>query len=115
QNGSHYYTLVYTPPSRKMDGKFHRIEVRLTQGKARLSYRRGYYADDARQQEAGSAAGSKADPLAPLLAPGLPASTQILYEARVLPASPQPAADAPRAGGNAKLAGPLIRVKVDFA
>jgi len=45
QNGTHYYTLVYTPPNSKMDGKFHRIEIKLIEGKARLSYRRGYYAD----------------------------------------------------------------------
>ena len=107
QDGSHYYTLVYTPPSAKLDGRFHHIEVKLTAGKARLAYRRGYYADSPDTKPAG-------DPLPPLLANGLPAATQILYQARVLPASPQPAADAPRAGGNAKLAGQCTRYKVDL-
>jgi VWFA-related protein len=108
QDGSHYYTLVYTPPSTKLDGRFHHIEVKLTAGKMKLSYRRGYYAD--------SPTGTKpaADPLPPLLANGLPASTQILYQARVVSASPQPAADSPRAGGNAKLSGVFARYKVDL-
>jgi VWFA-related protein len=113
QDGSHYYTLVYTPPSTKMDGKFHRIEVRLTEGKARLAYRRGYYADDAREEKPGDKAAT--DPLPPLMAHGLPDSTQILFEERVVPLLPQPGADAARAGGNAKLAGPLTRYKIDFA
>jgi hypothetical protein len=108
QDGSHYYTLVYTPPGTKLDGRFHHIEIKLNAGRARLSYRRGYYAD--------SPADTKptGDPLPPLLANGLPASTQILFQARVLPASPQPAPDAPRAGGNAKLTGQWTRYKVDL-
>ena len=108
QNGSHYYALVYTPPSTQMDGKFHRIEVKLTQGKAKLSYRRGYYADKP------SGAWPASDPLLPLLARGMPSSTQMIYQARVLPASPQPAPDAPRTVGNTKLAGAFTRYKVDF-
>jgi VWFA-related protein len=108
ENGSHYYTLVYTPPGTQMDGKFHRIEVKLTQGRAKLSYRRGYYADKT------SGAKPASDPLPPLLARGMPNSTQILYQVRVRPASPQPAPEAPRAGGNTRLAGTLTRYKVDF-
>jgi VWFA-related protein len=108
QNSSHYYTLVYTPPSTQMDGKFHRIQVKLTEGKAKLSYRRGYYADLA------SAVPLPSDPLAPLLAHGMPASTQILYKTRILPLSPQPAPGAVPAGGNAKLPPPVTRVKVDY-
>jgi VWFA-related protein len=114
QDGSHYYTLNYTPPSTRMDGKFHRIEVRLTEGKAKLAYRRGYYADDARDDKARSGGKAAADPLPSLLAPGLPASTQIVYQTRALPLTPQPAAGDPRAGGNAKLNGALTRYKVDL-
>jgi len=114
QNGSHYYTLTYTPPSARMDGKFHRIEVRLTEGKAKLAYRRGYYADDARDEKAGSGGKPAADPLPPLMAPGLPDSTQIVYQTRAMPLTPQPAAGDPRAGGNAKLSGALTRYKVDL-
>lgn len=113
QNGSHYYTLVYTPPSVQMDGKFHRIEIKLTEGKANLSYRRGYYADTTAANTDAKVAAAP-DPLPPLLAHGLPASTQILYQARVQPLTPQPASDAPHAGGNIKLSGTLIRYKVDL-
>jgi VWFA-related protein len=114
QNGSHYYTLVYTPPSAQMDGKFHRIEIKLAEGKAKLSYRRGYYADAAPPAGAEAKPAPAADPLPALLAHGLPASTQVLYRARIQPASPQPAANAPRAGGNSKLTGSLTRYKVDL-
>ena len=114
QNGSHYYTLVYTPPDAQMDGKFHRLEIKLTESKANLSYRRGYYADQANAATAQAKAIPASDPLPPLLAHGLPASTQILYQARVAPLTPQPAADAAHIGGNTNLAGTLIRYKVDL-
>jgi VWFA-related protein len=113
-NGSHYYTLFFTPAETQMDGKFHRIEIKLTQEKANLSYRRGYYADSPSDSKPAS------DPLAPLLVHGLPASTQIVFQQRVLAAQPQPAPNAPRAGGNthlpgALMSGPLTRYKVDLA
>jgi hypothetical protein len=114
RNGSHYYTLVYTPPSALSDGKFHRIEVKLTEGQAKLSYRRGYYADMAPNTAPDLKPAPASDPLPPLLAHGLPASTQILYQARVIPASPQPDSGAPHAGGNTKLTGSLTRYKVDL-
>jgi VWFA-related protein len=115
QNGSHFYTLVYTPPSTQMDGKFHRIEIRLIDSRAKLSYRRGYYADLANGSNADAKTAPAADPLPQLLARGLPSSTQVLFQARVVPLVPQPAADSPRLGGNAKLTGPLVRFKVDLA
>jgi len=108
QSGSHYYTVVYTPPGSQMDGKFHRIEVKLVQAKGKLAYRRGYYAD------ATGATPLPADPLAPLLALGMPAATQVVYQVRVLPASPQPAAGTAVVGGNAKLPQPDTRIKADF-
>jgi hypothetical protein len=114
QNGSHYYTLVYTPPNTQMDGKYHRIEVKLVEGKANLAYRRGYYADSAATESKTAKTPPQADPLPALLVNGLPASTQILYQARIVPLVPQPASDAARAGGNGKLAGPLTRYKVDL-
>jgi VWFA-related protein len=108
--GAHYYTLIYTPPSTPVDGKFHRIEVKLAQGKYKLAYRRGYYADSAMAP----AAAQSADPLVPVMAHGAPSATQVLYRVRVQPAAVQPAPDARRAGGNAKLRGPLMRYSVDF-
>ncbi len=44
----------------------------------------------------------------------MPSATQLLYGVRVVPVDPQPAANAPRAGKNAKLTGPTKRYSVDF-
>lgn len=109
QNGSHYYTMVYSPPNTPLDGRFHNIAVKLTAAKATLSYRRGFYADTALDAKPAS------DPLPPLLARGLPASTQILFQLRAMPLVPQPPPDAAKAGGNTKLAQPLTRYKVDLS
>jgi len=109
-DGSHYYTLVYSPTNKKMDGSYRRIEVKVTENKYKLAYRRGYNADDS------IAVDTKpdTDPLHPLLLRGMPSATQLLYGLRVIPVDPQPAANAPRAGKNAKLTGPTKRYSVDF-
>jgi hypothetical protein len=90
---------------------FRRIDVKLNQGKFKLAYRRGYYADDATML---SQAKPATDPLVPLMAYGMTNSTQIVYVVHVDPVSPQPAPTAPRAGGNTKLKGHLTRYKLDF-
>jgi VWFA-related protein len=111
QNGAHYYTLVYTPTNTKMDGEFRRINVKPIQGKYKLAFRHGDYADFGAAPQSSQAT----DPLARLLVPGLPSSTQIVYQVRVVPSAPQPAANGARAGGNAKLIGPIVRYRIDFA
>ncbi len=111
-DGAHYYTLVYTPANKKMDGKFRRIEVKLAGGgKYRLAYRHGYNADDPAQPALTSA---QANPLRALMLRGMPNATQVLYAARVLPSNPQPPAGSPRAGKNAKMSGPTTRYSIDF-
>jgi VWFA-related protein len=110
QNGSHYYTLSYTPTNKDFDGKFRRIEVKLMGKQYGLAYRRGYYAFDSMVTKAPR----EADPLRPLLQRGLPSATQVVYDVRVLPLNPQPAENAARAGANAKLSGPVTRYSVDF-
>jgi VWFA-related protein len=40
-----YYLLYYTPKDYVADGRFHRLEVRLKSGSARISHRLGYIAD----------------------------------------------------------------------
>ena len=109
-DGSHYYTLGYSPTNKKMDGKYRRIEVKLNEGRYKLAYRRGYNADDT----TAATAETEADPLRPLLKFGLPSATQLLYGVRVVPASPQPAPNATRAGKNPKPIGPVTRYSVDF-
>jgi VWFA-related protein len=111
QNGSHYYTLVYTPTNKSADGKYRRIEVAVNGSNYKLAYRRGYYADQGAQPED---AAPTANPLRPLLVHGLPGASQLLYGVRILPVTQQPAPDARRAGGNDKLTGPLTRYNVDF-
>ena len=110
QNGSHYYTLSYTPTNKNFDGKFRRIEVKLAEGGYTLAYRRGYYAFDSVVAKAPR----EADPLRPLLQRGLPSSAQIAYDVRIQPVNPQPLENAVRAGANAKLSGPVTRYGVDF-
>jgi VWFA-related protein len=109
-DGSHYYTLIYSPTNKKMDGSYRSIQVKLTQGKYKLAYRRGYNADDTLAAEAKP----EADPLRPLLIRGLPSTTEVLFGARVAPASPQPAPNATRAGKNPKLTGPVTRYSIDL-
>ncbi len=109
-DGSHYYTIVYSPTNKKMDGSFRRIEIKIPESKVKLAYRRGYNADDSLALDTKT----ETDPLHPLMQRGMPSSTQLLYGVRVVPVDPQPAATAPRAGKNAKLTGPTKRYSVDF-
>lgn len=113
-NGSRFYTLAYVPTNAALDGKYRRIQVKLTTGKDALAYRRGYYADDL---PAALAAGQKSDvdPLVPLVGRNLPDYTQILYKVLVQPTNPQPAADAPHEGSNFDMKGPFTRYGVEFA
>lgn len=130
-NGSQYYTLSYAPANTKADGSFRRIEVKLRSGKYQLAYRRGYYATDTVLGPTASPATNTVtntgtstvtspakavtgDPLSPLMRSGMAATTQVQYEVRVQPVTPQPAADAARVGGNAKVAGPVTRYRADF-
>ena len=118
ENGTHYYTLTYSPTNRKMDGQYRRIEVKLTAGKYRLAYRRGYYATDIQTKPA-TPAQPKGDPLRPLMDHGTPDSTEIFYTMRVVPASVQPANLQPgkssgRAGDNENLKGAITRYTVTF-
>jgi VWFA-related protein len=111
EDGTHYYTISYTPTNNKMDGNYRKVEVKLTTGKYKLAYRRGYNAADA----PATAPKPEGDPLRPLLAYGRANSTEVLYQVRVAPVSPQPAATAARAGLNPKLAGSVTRYSVNFA
>jgi hypothetical protein len=113
-DGSHFYTLAYTPTDMKADGKYRRIQVKVAGGSYRLDYRRGYYAADEGMERAPEQT-PEGDALLPLLGFGMPDFAQILFKARVLPSDPQPEAGAARAGSKADLKGPLTRYRVDFA
>ena len=111
-DGNQYYTLVYSPANKKMDGHYRKIEVKVVDPKVKLSYRHGYNAS-----EDGVLAPDlkkDADPLRMELVRGLPSSTQILFAARVVPATPQPAPGGKIAGRNASLSGPTTRYAIDM-
>lgn len=112
--GTHYYTLTYTPTNAKMDGKFRKIHVQMTHENYKLAYRRGYYGENAKKEQA-EARLAPSDPLLPLVGFGMPNLSQILYKVRVSPSSLQPAPNAPLAGGNRALKGPRKRYVVEFA
>jgi VWFA-related protein len=109
--GSHYYSLAYAPTNNKTDGKYRRIEVKLSNRDYKLSYRRGYYADKPESPAAGEQ--SAEDPLIPLVGFGMPNFDQITYEIQANRLHPQPAPDARRAGLNTEMKGPFTRYGVD--
>jgi len=109
-DGAHYYTIGYSPADRKMDGRYRRLDVKLTHGKGKLAYRHGYIAGDV----PAAAAQSGIDPLPPLLRLGLPAATGVLYGVSAEPSAVQPSSGETRAGQNSNLKGPVIRYTVNF-
>jgi len=124
-SGSEYYALSYTPSNSAEDGRYRKIEVKLTEGKVKLAYRRGYYAADARLEKA-EAAHPNVDPLAISMRPGFPDSTEVPLVVRVRrtdsPTAPATVtatgrAETPAPASNAeaapKLSGPLTRYSVD--
>ena len=113
-SGSHFYGLAYIPTDKNADGKYRTIEVKLRKGNYKLAYRRGYYADGPGTKPQPDQQ-TPTDPLLPLMAFGLPDSTQVVYKVRVQPADPQPAADAPKASSNSDLQGPVTRYAVEYA
>src|SRR6201996_5687307 len=122
RDGSQYYTLSYTPTNTKTDGSFRRIEVKLRSGNYQLAYRQGYYATDAVLGTTASPAVNTAkapaavsgDPLSPLMRSGMALATDVQYQVRVEPVTPQPPVNAARVGGNAKVTGPVTRYRADF-
>jgi VWFA-related protein len=109
-DGAHYYTVGYSPADARMDGSFRRIDVRLTNGKYKLAYRRGYNADERPALDARSGT----NPLTPLLGFGLPGATGVLYGAKATVRTALPDSAPKRAGENAALTEPLTRYGVDF-
>lgn len=118
KTGTYYYTLTYSPTNRNMDGRLRHIQVKLSDAKYHVAYRRGYYGTDNFMMPALKPA-PKGDPLRPLMEHSTPDSTAILYTMKVVPASAQPrlesGAVSQPAGDNAKLSGAVTRYTVTFA
>jgi VWFA-related protein len=116
-DGSNFYTLAYDPTNRSFNGRLRRIEIRLapgaTQWKAQLDYRRSYYADDRPSAQDRGTSGQRLV-FAAAMHRGVPAATQIIFEARVAAADPQPAS-IPIPPHKPPLQGPLTRYEIDYA
>jgi VWFA-related protein len=89
-DGSNYYTLVYTPANNKSDGGFRRIDVKLTkESGCTLEYRRGYFTDkpvSGRKALVAGNAGTVTTAEKAMLH-GVPPATQILYKVLIQPAT----------------------------
>lgn len=81
-DGSHYYTLTYSPSNGAMDGKYRRIGLRVADESYKLAYRRGYYAENATTSPKTNH-NVENDPLLPLVSFGMPDFAEILYKVRV--------------------------------
>jgi VWFA-related protein len=131
--GANYYTFSYTPSEHKQDGRYCKIDIVYTGsiagGVPQLSYRHGYYANDATQKPASQASASVAQqgtggPAATAAAfqraamsRGAPTPQDMLFTVRVLPASTS--TEAAVAAGNQLSAdvsskGPFRRYDIDY-
>ena len=117
-NGASYYTIGYVPVSKDFNGDFRKIKVKLDDSKYELAYRRGYYADPPGKRSSHGLGSSSLMATATLH--GAPPSTQILFQARVLPAADPMFKDVklpegPAGDLSAALKGPAHRYIVDMA
>ena len=134
--GTNFYTLTYSPSDPAQDGKFRKIQIKLQQQGYNLAYRRGYYAIDPNATVSAKAKtpalppgtppakGAPApppppDPMRIAMTRGGPDPTQIIFKARILPASTTPEdklAPDSVANPNSKLShGPYRRYQIDIA
>jgi hypothetical protein len=111
---SGFYTLSYTPTDPKVDGGFRKIEVKIDHGGYALSDRRGYFATKTdgpssaaaeRSQQIQNLSAESVNPLLQFMAFGMPQAQQILFEARIQPASggdqgPSPESNTAKEKGN---------------
>lgn len=83
-DGTSYYTVAFAPPKTDDKPAYHAIEVKLNRPDIKLSYRRGYYsaAHLVESPKVGAAA------LQGALQPGMPPSTTLLFNVKVLPPGP---------------------------
>ncbi len=87
QLGSNYYTIAYAPKDTSYDGKYRKLAIKVDAPKARLDYRRGYYAED--PDKSGGNALAHPSATASVLLHGAPAATGILFKVRVAPTEDQ--------------------------
>lgn len=87
-DGSHFYTLSYIPPRRKLDGHYHSIKAETSLPGLHLVYRAGYNSEDPPQLPQRSGA----DLMKAAMKGNAPAATQLLFDVQATPKA-QPAAN----------------------
>lgn len=117
-DGSSYYTVGYVPQSNDYHGQFRKLKVLIDGCDCHLAYRSGYYADP--PGTPASAHLPAASMIAAATLHGAPPATQVLFEARLLPAGDPMIKNAnlpkaPIGDMAAKLKQPLSRFVVDVA
>jgi VWFA-related protein len=85
QHGRNSYTLTYVPSQADWNGKYRKIDVKLTRSGVALSYRRGYYAV-AHKELSGNQATQL---LAEAMIPAVPESTMLPLRVRISPPDQQ--------------------------
>ncbi len=116
EDGDSYYTIGFVP-SGKLDGHYRRIKVNVDNGHYDLAYRKGYYADPGNKPSYHNP--GEPNPMVAATSHGAPSATQVLFAARVLPATDPAFAgvkmDEKAVGAMAgKMKGPLRLYIVDF-
>jgi len=120
KNGDRYYTLAYDPSGVKLDGRFHKIEVKFKQRGYKLQYRHGYVAQDAKAdskpKQSSKEQSSRATKLFRAeMESGAPPASELLFRVQVLAEEKQPSlADAAK-GDNSKVAKPVTRYVFGYA
>jgi VWFA-related protein len=124
--GSHYYTVTYSPTDTNWNGNFRKIQVKLQQSGLHLAYRSGYFADDpdapqqphSQSRKASAIAAAPLDPMHLAMMYGAPDPSQIIFKARVLPASTTPETDLAKdniLNPSSDTKGPYRRYAIDIA
>jgi VWFA-related protein len=112
--GANYYTLAYAPKNGNWNGKFRKIQIKLTQPGYRLSYRRGYFADSP-AIPLPTLTSSVPKPMQSAMLRGAPDPTQIIFDVGVrrsdTPEETLPKDNRPDAK---LLKGPFRRYGVDY-
>jgi VWFA-related protein len=106
--GSNYYTISYTPPAGKWDGKYHRIDVKLNQRGLHLSYRRGYFSDNPAEGGHGEKQ-FQSSAMQQAMLHGAPQPTELLFDLRAVPADETTAQLTPGSTPDPKLMQPPYR------
>lgn len=117
RKGTYYYRISYSPTDKRIEGRYRHIQVKVKKGPyanpSTVSYRRGYYEEDANQKKAATTT-AEPDLLQPLMKPGLPEATELIYNMRLLRAATEPPIGSPLIGDNRNVQRPVTRIGADF-